>query len=58
MLYIQPEDVVTKIVIQMLETSDDWKYEGCPCDAKPILTEDSKLKCEKCPGEIKQTVPK
>ena len=42
----------------MLETSDDWKYEGCPCDAKPILTGDSKLICKKCPGEIKQTVPK
>ena len=47
--------MVTKITIEMLETTDDWKYEGCICGSKPQLTEESKLRCKKCPGEVIKT---
>ena len=55
---MQPQDVVTKVTIDMLETSDDWRYEGCSCDAKPTLMEDSKLVCKKCARELLETEPK
>ena len=55
---LHPQDIVTKVTVQMLQTSEDWKYEGCTCNSKLYRTEDNKLQCKKCPGEITSTEPK
>ena len=55
---LQAEDIVTKVTIQMLETTEDWKYDGCSCGAKLILTEGDQLRCKKCPGVILNKEPK
>ena len=55
---MQPQDVATKVTIQMLQTSEGWKYEGCTCNSKLYTTEDNKLRCKKCPGEVITHEPK
>ena len=42
----------------MLETFEDWKYQGCSCNAKLTLNENDKYTCKKCPGWINAAEPK
>lgn len=50
--------MVSRVTNDMLETSEDWKYEGCSCNSRPTLTEEGKLECKKCPGKVVTTEPK
>ncbi|XP_028753423.1 uncharacterized protein LOC114713014, partial [Neltuma alba] len=57
MNFTEPCEVVTKLVIEKLETAYGWNYDGCPCDKKPFYV-NGKLKCSACNTEVKMTEPK
>ncbi|KAI9110197.1 hypothetical protein K1719_018639 [Acacia pycnantha] len=47
-------EIVTKVTIQKLETTNGWYYDGCPCDKKAIY-EGAKLMSKSCHKEVLMT---